>query len=355
MTVISHYYIALFVFLLISCATNKVLYKNLSISFFVALLILFSGLRYNAGVDYFSYQNMILGSYSLDYIEPFSRYLLLFARYYEAPWLFFGISSLIYIGNIIYGLNRMKVYGSLSIYIFTTFTLMYLSSFGFVRQYAAIGFFFMGCIFLYEKKPIHFIVAIILASLFHFTALIYIVLYPLRNLLMRKYSLFIHLLFVLMAFFSINIFLKIISKIPQVSYYVTYMIDDKFGVYGLKIFVSLLFVFMFVVLFQYLLRDIKSTNLIFAQNMVSLGLIVYSIFLTYGEHFSRLSYYFFPFLIVWIVLVHNKLQKNSNKLVFSFSVVAIGIFYYFSTLYFAQGAISGDFLNNYQFFWLEAL
>lgn len=349
--IIGQYYIALFFCLMVCCLLNRAIAKNTAISLFVVLLVFFSGFRYNAGIDYFVYENMIFGSYELNYIEPFSRYLLLLARQYQAPWIFFLFTSVIYILTIVYGLKRTRVFGVLSIFIFTTFTLMYLSSFGFIRQYVAISIGFVSLIFLYEKKSVLFFIFAGTACLFHQTAIIILLLYPFRWIFFRQYHVGLHLALMLIAFLSTSILLKIVRLIPHFAHYVDYMLDGRFGVFGQKIFLSLVSVFVVISFFQRLSVRNNDKLLIYAQNMVSLGLIIYSSFLMFGEHFSRLGYYFLPFLIIWVVKVSDNLQKYSNKLLFFYFVFFVGVFYYFSTLYFAHGSSKQDFLNHYQFIW----
>ncbi len=343
----SSYYIFLFISLICFSVFNDK--KNIFISFFLVFLILFSGFRYNAGIDYFSYENMILGTYDLSYIEYISRNIIYLARKHNSVWFFFLVSSCFYLICIVYGLKKLGLYNSLSVFLLTTFTLSYLSSFGFVRQYSAIGIVFLSWIFFYERKYIIYFLLGFIGVLLHKSGVVFLLAMILRIFLNKKYPFFLVFSVIIFAFFLLDFAVIFISKLPYVGYYSDYMLNLRFGIFGQKIFVSLLVVFCISSFFEYLFIKQRDDVLIFSKNMIVVGLAFYSLFLPYGEHFSRISYYFIPFFTVWHVRLYKLIGKKSNKVIYLLYLGSIGIFYYFSTLYFAQFATSGDFLNNYEF------
>ncbi len=351
MEFINYRYLILLAFLFFSCALNRVIPNNRVILLFGFVLMCFSGFRYDAGIDYFNYERFIFSNHNLFFIEPLGRYLLLKARYYNEPWIFFFTTSATYVAGMMYALKRLNVLGNLSIFIFTTFALMYITSFGFVRQYVALSLVFVALTFLYDKKKYYFIIFVLLASLMHISAIIMLFLYPMRFLFLKNYSIVFHLSLMLIGYFSIDIILKVLSVVPYFNYYVSYMLDGRFGTSGSKIFITLLCVFLVNSFFQFLIKHKKTKLMTFSQNMFSLGLTIYSTFLTFGEAFVRLGYYLIPFMIVWTVLIYSEISLKFSKMVYLSFICFMGLSFYFSSLYFAQTSYRGDFLNNMIFIW----
>nr|WP_233883749.1 EpsG family protein [Tenacibaculum piscium] len=326
--------------------------KN-AIYVFVVILILFSGFRYDAGIDYFSYENMINGFYSLDYIEPLSRVFLLVARSYEAPFIFFLLTSIVYVCSIFIGAFRFKSYSMLFVFLFTTFTTSYLTSFGFVRQYVAIGLIFLGFSYLYENKKKLFLFFVTLAGMFHLSGVIFILFLFFNKLFKKKYSIYVFTVLMILSFFSTKIFMFLVSKLGLFAYYFERTLAED-QVSGKKIFYSLILVFFFVSLIQRaFVKNNKNNILTYAQNMAFVGLFIYGTFFQFGEKVVRISYFFIPFYFVWFYQLYNELRGVNIKMILLVFLFTVCTFYYFSTLYFAQSSYRGDYLNNYELFFLR--
>ncbi len=326
----------------------------------IMFLILFSGFRYNAGADYFSYVNKMLHEKleccpeqlsSLNYIEYISRQMMLLARFFHKPWIFFLLSAMCYVLGVSYGLKRLKLFNGLAVFLLTTFVLSFLSSFGVVRQYSAIGIGFLSWIFFYEKKYLYAFILLVIAYFLHFSAVIWFLplLLLLFLLLKKEYPFWSYILLITVAFFFVDPILLVLQKIPNLEKYVIRMINFEYAVNGHKIFIGLLFVFCVSSFFQYYFVKNKPILMNYVQNMVVLGLAFYSLFLTYGEQYSRISYHFEPFFIVWNTLLYQSIEKEKYKKLFLVYILGISTFFYFATLYFSQDGTNGDFLNNYEF------
>ncbi len=345
------YYLALYFMLLLTVIFTDVFKSKNAISVFVIILILFSGFRYDAGIDYFNYENMVYGSYPLDYIEPLSRVSLLISRAYNEAFIFFLLTSLIYIVTTLIAAFRFKSYSMLFVFLFTTFTTSYLTSFGFVRQYVAMGIAFLGFSYLYENKKKMFLMFIALATMFHLSAIIFVVFIFFNKIFKRKYNLLVFIIFIVLSFFSTKIFTLLVSKLGLFSHYFE---RDFNEVSGKKIFYSFVLIFFFTSLIQqFFVKKNRNKIMIYTQNMSFVGLFIYGTFFQFGEHIARVSYYFTAFYFVWFYHLYKELKGRNIKIIFLLFLFLVCTFYYFSTLYFAQSSYRGDYLNNYELFFLR--
>ncbi len=315
----------------------------------ILVLILFSGFRHNAGIDYVSYVNKIFYKGYIGNNDYLSLWFMSLARQVGKPYIFFTISAMCYVLGITYGLKRLKLLNGLSVFLLTTFTLCYLSSFGFVRQFSAIGVGFLAWVLFYERKYLLAIPLMITAYFLHFSAVIWLVPLLFFSLFKKEFLFWDYIFLIIGAYFFIEPTILLVQKIPSLSRYADRMLNLKFGVFGQKIFIGLMIVFCISSIVQEYFVKNKPKLLNYVQNIVVLGLVIYSLFLTYGEHFSRISYYFIPFFIIWNTLLYKLIDEKKYKKIFLACILVVSTIFYFATLYFSQGGINGDFLNKYEF------
>jgi len=146
------------------------------------ILWLFAGLSYDVGWDYLEYINsMKVEGHALERYETLEYWLALCSKHLGSYQLFF-------IGNhlIIMSLVMMVIYRSSSDYVLSTLffvglPLLYLMSFATIRCAAALSVvFFSYDYFLKRDKYLFFILFVFIASLFHQTAFIALLLLPLH-------------------------------------------------------------------------------------------------------------------------------------------------------------------------------
>lgn len=343
---ISVYYIYLYVFVSILLLFKKRIFLILT----GIALVFFSGLRYGVGIDYFSYETKILSEIDpLNYIEPLSRMLMLFSRSSDNVVYFFLFSSLIYIFFIFCGYIRLNIFRSLTIYIFTFFTISYLTSFGFVRQFSATGILFFGLTYLYQNKRLWFIVFCLLAFLFHKMAILYLPIIFCRKLFFKDFKPVYYVAILLMSFIFGYILIYLIQIVGFYSHYI-----NRFEVFGQKIFFSLTLVFLFVLFVEYLFSTSSHYNnlKIYSRNLTFCGLFIYGCFLSQGEHVARVSYFLLSFFPVYISTVYFSIKNNNIKAIFLIFIIFCSTFYFFYTIHVAYSSKLGiNFLNNYKFIW----
>lgn len=190
--------------------------KFLKVRYFVSmsLLISLSTLRYGVGTDYFTYKRMYvrLSSMSLgEYIDTngvneIGIYLLnKIARLLGGYHMFLFLTATIILSCIYYVLYREKEKVSITIGIILFLFLHYATSFNIIAQYIAVSIVFIGYKFVIEQEGKKFFVTVLLASLFHNTALLVLPIYLIWS---KKKNKLIHpaLLILIVGIFILLVF-----------------------------------------------------------------------------------------------------------------------------------------------------
>ena len=177
------YYI-IFIFLFIFAINSKDYlsqrYLSNGIVYFGVFLVLFSGLRYEVGGDWWNYLR------NFEDLLPYTSYNNLF--FHDDPGFWFLAYFMYDIGLDIYGINIVVaiifIYGLYRLLrqqpnpwlgLAVAFPyLIIVVSMGYVRQAAAIGFIMLGISYLRDKSFIKFIVSVFFATIFHKTAILMI-------------------------------------------------------------------------------------------------------------------------------------------------------------------------------------
>lgn len=216
-------YFFTFIFSIALCYAGEKLDKAKKNTFFpyilyglsVLLLVILAGCRdYTIGTDINIYGNLIfyatenynsISDYLIDYswrTETF--YLLLnfvISRLTDsAHWLYAAIGAIMYTGFFV-GLYRFRDRISIT-YGWTIFILLfYGTSYNLMRQMLAMSMLFMGSIHVLNKKYVRFLPYVILAALFHQTAIVFsVAIIGMRILIPKKHKGFYQFLVILGAF-----------------------------------------------------------------------------------------------------------------------------------------------------------
>lgn len=125
---------------------------------------------------------------------------------------FLAVCAAISIGPIAYVIYKKSKMPTLSYFIYLGLPAFLLCYSG-LRQAIAIAIVFMSIIFVQQKKRVKFVGTVLLATLFHSSAIIYLVVYPIYYLRLKKNAQFISVLFIPLVYtFRYSIF-SIVSKI----------------------------------------------------------------------------------------------------------------------------------------------
>jgi hypothetical protein len=150
-------------------------------------IFLLSGLRVNVGVDYSSYALWFddIFTHGTSYFEPgfmaMIEFIQLFTR--DPQWLFIA-SSLLAIGGIFLAIKRQSVYPALSIFLFCTAGFLS-HSMNLTRQFIAVAIILYVYHYTVNKRLGRYIIAVVIASLFHKTALIMLPVYFIMHAKLR--------------------------------------------------------------------------------------------------------------------------------------------------------------------------
>ena len=190
------YFVVLLLLIFISCM-NTSGSKKASLCFIV--LFLFAAIRYGIGYDYYSYLSYILhdrDDYQYEKMEPFSLILVEIA-YYTHYQSFFALGSLLTLYPVYLICKKYSVNPALSLIVFYLHPLFYLAYLSIVRNGIAISFVFLAFIYLQEKKILKSILFLLCACMFHKSAIIGVLIYPIYYFFNYRYM---HLIAYLFSF-----------------------------------------------------------------------------------------------------------------------------------------------------------
>lgn len=198
-----------------------------------------------------------------------------------------------------------KIYGLEKSTIITTFFIFWCTSCGgiyTVRTNMATAICLMSISAIEKKQKTKFILMVILASLIHFTAIIFFIAYPIyhMNLNLKKISIAVIVL-MLLKVISVDRILNIVGMLGGRyaekidSYRNTGVIDISYLSYS-GIFVtiramsnSLLILLIIIVLKKFVLRNARFDGLV---NLYIVGVAIQAILLTYNLELARIAIYF---------------------------------------------------------------
>ena len=265
------------------------------------ILMLFTCLRYNVGWDYFAYVDLIKGNIVTivnSRFEPLSILVFLCAKYlnfYPLVFIFFGYLTLKLTQLTI---NKYSVDPVISWVVFYSLPLFYFASLSTIRQSIAAAFILFSYNYIINKKTILFLLMILIASLFHVSAIAGLLLLPLAKIpVSLKFNWILLGLSFLLSPILKNLLLNINLGFPiltTLKYYINANITGS-------------------TILQYLYYAIGVTNLLFYKKLTekseenkqliaitTAGLFIYNLLSFEPVSAGRISAFF---LIFWILII----------------------------------------------------
>ncbi len=192
-----------------------------------------------------------------------------------------------------------------------------------LRQTMALALLLLSYSYLKDRKLTKFILIVVIASLFHSSALIFVVAYPLFNMKIGiKHAFGVIGSLILATFFEnlIREFILVLSWTDQLSEYANR--DTSLTISGFIIQIS---IFLFCLFFKkgVLISDNRNLGL---YNLIFLG-VIFQAFSTVIAEFFRISMFFSIYSIVLIPIAINTIKDNNIKVIVYLLVITALIAY----------------------------
>ncbi len=322
--------------------------KYIFISMFVMFVIL--ALRHkNTGTDTATYINAFerFSKYSFtDIIRIFfngdqkdpTYYFTgwVFSRLTKEPQLWLAFLSAIFCLVIGILIAKESKAPSLSIVILITLGFFGFSMTG-LRQTVAMCILILSYEFIKRKKPIQFILLVLFASLYHNTALVFLIAYPVSHMKLGKYHFFAAIItFVIFILFK-NQLRNFLGNILQEERYQGYWADEV-STLTLSGFIIQVCIFTYTV-FYYKKAIQNNPDIIVMYNMAFIGLM-FQLFSSFIAEFFRISMYFSVFNIILIPEASYCEKRYNIRTLFQLALFFVLLFYMYK-----------DGLSYYEFFW----
>jgi EpsG family len=258
--------------------------------FMAGLIFLISALRYNVGWDYEAYFEW--ASHGLDpftelAMEPLSKWMLELALHSGEPQSFFVLSSAIVVGLFAYSYIRCSPVPTLSILGFFCLPLLFLVSLAIVRQSMAAAVVFFALTVL-EKRQKSALLLLILAGLLHYSAWLFILIWP----LLRWFERPVATIWLVVAMVSGPLLSPMLVGViePYLPLYSGYFQYE--GNSGLKLILLYDLLAVFILWLRQLGAPLPPRQL----NLFMLGVVLFGFLGTINEVVGRFAYFFMPFV-----------------------------------------------------------
>ncbi|MHB8126274.1 MAG: EpsG family protein [Desulfitobacteriaceae bacterium] len=348
------YFILIFLIGLSSIVTRKIKNRSKVVTAFSCLCIfLIQAVRgFTVGTDIHTYLlayqnsknlNFFKGDILLDFELGYSLYTQFFSRIGFSEQQYLALTAIVIIvpiGLIVYRNSKMPEM-SMFLYIVLGF---FTFAFSGLRQSIAIALVFFSFEYIKKEKYFKFLACIVLATLFHTSAIVCVILYPLYKLKIRKH----HLLFIIPTF---------IVMFSLKGYIAKFIIETFFGMYvqfleknsAIQMFFAMMCMYILATVFtkdsytEGKEEEFKQINSYKNYLLVALFIQLFG-----GESrvITRVGYYFFLYTILLVPEVIVAQKDKITRMIMIVAVVVLGaIFYYTET---AGGTLS---VVPYKFFW----
>lgn len=325
--------VILFVFFLAAYCKKKKLKLFVEFDKLAVGILIFVGIfRFDVGWDYVNYYDYI-DKIQIDRIirlEPLSQLLCYISIYLESPpvlFVFFGLPTYLLLFRTLKSFSEIFI---LSFFVYVAF--YYLESFTSVRQALAISITFSGFTYIANRKILKYLCCVVFASLFHYSALVALIIYPIyHRVSFKTVCLFIPFLFLFKA-----LFLELVLNYTNYGYYID-KLEEFTGGGIVKYVVILCFLLLCVLGF---LKGVLKKNPFYKIVFISLFLP----FLLGPALGARLGSYFSIYLCL---LVPNVLKYYNDKV--KFGVIVFCCFYFMLMISIASVNSFKSLYTPYQF------
>ena len=264
-------------------------------------MFLFSAVRYGIGYDYYGYLRAVLheaDSFEIERYEPLSR-VLIEIGYYTHYQMFYALAALLTLYPVYRVCVDLSFFPAFALVIFFLFPNYYLESLSIIRNCIAYSFVFYAYYQLVKNNKLASAFFIILACLFHKSALVGILIYPIFYF---RQSLKIHFIAFVASFFISLAVMTLIGQysalIPILANIEHYADAGASGGGSMTIIVNFIAVINFLLWKRLVKLDSANTNYLAFFN---LGTILWNVFIGVDSTIAlRLSSFFQIFIILLV-------------------------------------------------------
>lgn len=313
--------------------TRQGVVNRIGLGALFTLLFVVSALRFRTGNDYEMYIDKFHDAY-YDYFvvtEPGFNlivkgvYILFNGEWYLIVFALFACLTMIMFLKAMYDLSKD--------FLMTFFLFMalgfYYQSLNTVRYYLALAIVFYSMKYVLSKKYVRFIIAVLIACMFHKTALIVIPLYILANVAWKKWHLIVMGALSLTGLIFSKWYLKIMLLI-----YPSYVEEEEYlqaGTMGLfNIIRCAAVIILALIFYKEAIKDNKENRFYLYLNV---GALVLYICFSFVPFLSRIGYYLTVSQIVFIPNILCAVSDDKKRKIFRALVVMAGIAFFAMFLY----------------------
>lgn len=223
--------------------------------------------------------------------------------------------------------------------VFPTFPMLFSG----LRQAIAIALVVPAYIFTREKKLIKFLITVVLATMFHTTAVLLLIMYPVYHMKIKRSTLII-VLPVLALIFAFNRQLFGLLQPLLGEEYKDYVISET-GSY------TMLVLFVLLAAFSYIApRDRElDKETVGLRNLLVLSVAI-QLFSPISTIAMRVNYYFIVLIPLLIPRIINRTSEKNRKI---YKLIGFGMVAFFLVYYLVKANVGSDILQTYPYkaFW----
>ena len=307
--------------------SNELVQKKKSLSIFykylaIVILTLVFGLRaYSVGTDTKNYLQIFdsLGSdfifEKMIYEKGFCILSIFSRRYFGSFTALLLISGFIIYWNIITSICELSQSPSISMLCFFGLG-AFAQSCNLLRQYLALSFCLIAMLFLIKKnKNLLFILYVLIAFLFHRSAIVFLILLPLKYIKFNIRNIFLFLVGTALAIVFLPYLLKFFDRISG-SHYYTYITirSETLSLVNIGVIVILSVVLFFILKFRRQVNkeeSVKEYDIYANMFLLFFCLIIVSIFS--AELVDRIAIYFLPAMYFLLPMILKTFKDYKSK------------------------------------------
>lgn len=341
------YFVVFIVVIILSVCADNVYDKSKKISYLfsgIAIVILcyFAGYRaYSVGTDISIYglwrynaAGLYNNLFSYLSVEKFGTEYLYHGLNYVINHMegsfqtFLFVLQLIPTGITFYIAYKQRDKGTFWLYITTYLFIWFNSSLNILRQTPAMFIMLYAFKYIEEKKYVRYLIATIIASMFHSSAMLCIIM-PIIQVFSQKKNKYIYLTILVTAiyliYFSLDTLSGTFANLPIIGSYASYLEEGKQVNFKWYFAIIKLIMIAFNISYFKKVENEGKNNLLVYYLVLDFVFYCASAFIRYGY---RLSYYFVPYWIIFIPRIDISLKKPKVKTTYRLFIIALLIAYW---------------------------